>query len=120
RCPTLSPYTTLFRSLIFWSTSNINDLTIDKRRSFIREKRNCIRNIFWLTTSLYWNFIRSRFNKFIKIYTNSLCSVFRHLCFNKSRSYSVCRYSEFRSEEHTSELQSRFDLVCRLLLVNKI
>src|SRR5699024_7472046 len=25
-----------------------------------------------------------------------------------------------RSEEHTSELQSRFDLVCRLLLVNKI
>src|SRR5207249_11156623 len=23
---------------------------------------------------------------------------------------------EFRSEEHTSELQSRFDLVCRLLL----
>src|SRR5699024_12286917 len=24
-----------------------------------------------------------------------------------------------RSEEHTSELQSRFDLVCRLLLVNK-
>src|SRR5699024_7888628 len=25
-----------------------------------------------------------------------------------------------RSEEHTSELQSRFDLVCRLLLVKKI
>src|SRR5207249_6561242 len=25
-----------------------------------------------------------------------------------------------RSEEHTSELQSRFDLVCRLLLENKI
>src|SRR5699024_12856253 len=27
--------------------------------------------------------------------------------------------SEFRSEEHTSELQSRFDLVCRLLLEKK-
>src|SRR5207249_11050680 len=26
---------------------------------------------------------------------------------------------ESRSEEHTSELQSRFDLVCRLLLENK-
>src|SRR5437868_13371915 len=26
----------------------------------------------------------------------------------------------FRSEEHTSELQSRFDLVCRLLLEKKI
>src|SRR5699024_11599517 len=27
--------------------------------------------------------------------------------------------SPFRSEEHTSELQSRFDLVCRLLLAKK-
>src|SRR5699024_12690157 len=27
------------------------------------------------------------------------------------------RYEDGRSEEHTSELQSRFDLVCRLLLV---
>src|SRR5699024_2422960 len=27
--------------------------------------------------------------------------------------------SAFRSEEHTSELQSRFDLVCRLLLEKK-
>src|SRR5699024_11928785 len=26
---------------------------------------------------------------------------------------------EYRSEEHTSELQSRFDLVCRLLLEQK-
>src|SRR5207249_8727921 len=29
------------------------------------------------------------------------------------------RYGELRSEEHTSELQSRFDLVCRLLLEKK-
>src|SRR5699024_11893536 len=29
------------------------------------------------------------------------------------------RYSAPRSEEHTSELQSRFDLVCRLLLEKK-
>src|SRR5699024_12205207 len=28
-------------------------------------------------------------------------------------------YEEFRSEEHTSELQSCFDLVCRLLLEKK-
>src|SRR5438067_6886355 len=27
--------------------------------------------------------------------------------------------TQFRSEEHTSELQSRFDLVCRLLLEKK-
>src|SRR5437868_8020844 len=29
-------------------------------------------------------------------------------------------YAADRSEEHTSELQSRFDLVCRLLLEKKI
>src|SRR5207249_7390459 len=29
------------------------------------------------------------------------------------------RLKEVRSEEHTSELQSRFDLVCRLLLEKK-
>src|SRR5699024_12082303 len=33
---------------------------------------------------------------------------------NDSRCRSLCR-----SEEHTSELQSRFDLVCRLLLEKK-
>src|SRR5437868_9579791 len=37
------------------------------------------------------------------------------------RSYSPTEGSEWlvRSEEHTSELQSRFDLVCRLLLEKK-
>src|SRR5699024_12137669 len=32
---------------------------------------------------------------------------------------SVCLFEKGRSEEHTSELQSRFDLVCRLLLEKK-
>src|SRR5699024_11379645 len=32
---------------------------------------------------------------------------------------SYCRSGVSRSEEHTSELQSRFDLVCRLLLEKK-
>src|SRR5699024_11340389 len=31
----------------------------------------------------------------------------------------ICSKRELRSEEHTSELQSRFDLVCRLLLEKK-
>src|SRR5207249_12333932 len=39
------------------------------------------------------------------------------------RSHSVCAQGginvALRSEEHTSELQSRFDLVCRLLLEKK-
>src|SRR5699024_12008939 len=34
-------------------------------------------------------------------------------------SRSVCGCTSSRSEEHTSELQSRFDLVCRLLLEKK-
>src|SRR6266704_7012737 len=33
--------------------------------------------------------------------------------------YSGCLAPWLRSEEHTSELQSRFDLVCRLLLEKK-
>src|SRR5437868_11838153 len=32
---------------------------------------------------------------------------------------AVLAKNHFRSEEHTSELQSRFDLVCRLLLEKK-
>src|SRR5438105_6252990 len=36
----------------------------------------------------------------------------------RSSSASVCRWCT-RSEEHTSELQSRVDLVCRLLLEKK-
>src|SRR5207249_6986507 len=35
------------------------------------------------------------------------------------RSWSAGPVNAFRSEEHTSELQSRFDLVCRLLLEKK-
>src|SRR5699024_11655703 len=34
-------------------------------------------------------------------------------------SFSFTNMSYVRSEEHTSELQSRFDLVCRLLLDKK-
>src|SRR5437868_11367258 len=38
-------------------------------------------------------------------------------CSSRSASCNTSRL--FRSEEHTSELQSRFDLVCRLLLEKK-
>src|SRR5437868_9529814 len=33
--------------------------------------------------------------------------------------HEAVEFVEYRSEEHTSELQSRFDLVCRLLLEKK-
>src|SRR5437868_9454999 len=37
----------------------------------------------------------------------------------RSSSSSIAASAADRSEEHTSELQSRFDLVCRLLLEKK-
>src|SRR5207249_10704665 len=39
--------------------------------------------------------------------------------FNSSAERGLSNFSRKRSEEHTSELQSRFDLVCRLLLEKK-
>src|SRR5699024_11327602 len=39
--------------------------------------------------------------------------------YKKGNSNLYFLFSRARSEEHTSELQSRFDLVCRLLLENK-
>src|SRR2546422_6007796 len=61
-------------------------------------------------------------------------TLFRSLCDSPYRSGYYCRYSSsitvsctglgpillrYRSEEHTSELQSRLHLVCRLLLEKK-
>src|SRR5207249_11377555 len=43
------------------------------------------------------------------------CMIFQHSGNLPQIIYTVCH----RSEEHTSELQSRFDLVCRLLLEKK-
>src|SRR5437870_8368997 len=46
----------------------------------------------------------------------------RHQAVNKARSKTVAAadaVEDFRSEEHTSELQSRGHLVCRLLLEKK-
>src|SRR6266513_1285551 len=42
---------------------------------------------------------------------------FREICFSCTAQNVVTQTA--RSEEHTSELQSRFDLVCRLLLEKK-
>src|SRR5699024_12298902 len=38
---------------------------------------------------------------------------------SEAEGYRYLYYEQERSEEHTSELQSRFDLVCRLLLEKK-
>src|SRR5207249_3761430 len=48
-----------------------------------------------------------------------MCGRMRWVSGAMSRWASQAGVSETRSEEHTSELQSRFDLVCRLLLEKK-
>src|SRR5699024_11317352 len=45
-----------------------------------------------------------------------VCTHVAYLDDGKMTKYDI---EDFRSEEHTSELQSRFDLVCRLLLEKK-
>src|SRR5207249_9048993 len=48
-----------------------------------------------------------------------LDSSLRPIAFNPEALRVLSYPNELRSEEHTSELQSRFDLVCRLLLEKK-
>src|SRR3712207_7435014 len=77
---TLFPYTTLFRSFAFLSTSDFS------RSSFTHRK-----------------FLQS-------------C---RRYCSGQKWLFVDCYQRWLRSEEHTSELQSRQYLVCRLLLEKK-
>src|SRR5699024_12252880 len=90
-CFTLFPYTTLFRSL-----------PLEK----------VVRNI-----------IRARFLRpGVRPYrTENIYAPFTHRgAVGKEDAIAKSRKSKARrSEEHTSELQSRFDLVCRLLLEKK-
>src|SRR5207249_10208604 len=97
RCPpssTLFPYTTLFRSQVIGATSNCTCV---------------VANALPLTIA---DGARGRLSVSIRKGQKS-----------GRVSESVVFYSDSpetpRSEEHTSELQSRFDLVCRLLLEKK-
>src|SRR5699024_12829389 len=54
----------------------------------------------------YWHHIQSNYGAFIDELSNK----------NLKELLKQYDHISFRSEEHTSELQSRFDLVCRLLL----
>src|SRR5688572_33157495 len=86
--------------------------------SFGRVGVSSMREIF-----LYFFFFFFNDTATTEIYTLSLTTLFRSL------SGSECRYEggrpppggliRYRSEEHTSELQSQSNLVCRLLLEKK-
>src|SRR5699024_12567898 len=60
----------------------------------------------------------------VKVIMHSQQKCFRSMpviisCSAKTRMQTMPSRRRIRSEEHTSELQSRFDLVCRLLLEKK-
>src|SRR5699024_12038342 len=85
----------LFFCLLRQKTSNLPfNRWLDQ--SFITVSDSCLQN-------LYNRFIRTFFNHFLF----------------KISDQSLFWWNNRRSEEHTSELQSRFDLVCRLLLEKK-
>src|SRR5690349_23809385 len=92
---TLFPYTTLFRSLLLWQNAYY--------RIFLE-----IQALFYaLTLISMWVPIQRLWKPLgIPLY---FCTL------NAAALFSVVE----RSEEHTSELQSRRDLVCRLLLEKK-
>src|SRR5699024_11665137 len=70
--------------------------------------------IFYVDNSPANKFTQSRLSFSFCIVDKTTISFIRNNC----RSF-LARSIHTRSEEHTSELQSRFDLVCRLLLEKK-
>src|SRR5690242_21227259 len=89
----LFPYTTLFRS----SRASVPDHAGWARNDSFAAWKACVR-------------------KRRSLLRAAVCDV----CDSRSRcKYRICGFPEIRSEEHTSELQSHVNLVCRLLLEKK-
>src|SRR5690625_5752510 len=97
---TLFPYTTLFRSLALPSIQKqANDLIVDIPK-YVEQIGGDIQNI---TDD---SFLESTYDKGYEWVQSTLSDVPNAI-------------KNYRSEEHTSELQSRGHLVCRLLLEKK-
>src|SRR5450830_1001941 len=80
--------------------------------------------LFFTDVSLFFFFFFFNDTATTEIYTLSLhdaLPIYSQLSFEVMRNFGAIddRPATARSEEHTSELQSRFDLVCRLLLEKK-
>src|SRR5699024_11313790 len=94
---TLCPYTTLFRSPIFKAEALKGDgqaILI----GLMEPIHNLLLQLCRLQLTCIDDLVGTPFNLFQKLPLQS----------------DAIHRSPFRSEEHTSELQSRFDLVCRL------
>src|SRR5687768_17931088 len=92
---TLFPYTTLFRSVKNFD----NEMNILEDRGFV-----VLRNVLDHETC----------DELVDLYTAS--DLYRSVIKMERYRFGKGEYKYFRSEEHTSELQSRLHLVCRLLL----
>src|SRR5690606_41486439 len=93
-CPTLFPYTTLFRSAV--------NLAVVEAHAATAMLCSCC-------SALAWSAARDEAGQAAR----------RRLSPRVSRERDQGSPSTPRSEEHTSELQSRENLVCRLLLEKK-
>src|SRR5699024_11434181 len=94
--PTLFPYTTLFRS----------DTSADNQRHR-RHQHQAVVQVAQVINSLRDN---------LEAEQCTCTQQFTEEC-HDNQDFGITQ--SVRSEEHTSELQSRFDLVCRLLLEKK-
>src|SRR5207249_9651202 len=92
---TLFPYTTLFRSSASWKTSATVMFANSGNKPTFPLVPRCLARIF---TSGFGERPSRPFDRFGRSFATPI------------------QHCQSRSEEHTSELQSRFDLVCRLLL----
>src|SRR5438067_3137066 len=91
-------------------------------RVTINSSHVCFQSTNWVTLFIIFFFFNDTATT--EIYTLSLhdaLPIFDILGFPQAELKRFRKYiaEPYRSEEHTSELQSRFDLVCRLLLEKK-
>src|SRR5699024_11722263 len=94
-CSTLFPYTTLFRSSNLYLLSSLQD------EQFLHHTLYLLyRHMFFLLSESQKSFVYHAYQNKWLVEVGTLLE----------------KILDARSEEHTSELQSRFDLVCRLLL----
>src|SRR5579883_3459672 len=74
-------------------------------------------NLLWF--ALVADFVGDQFQQFIQVQPQRLSQAFQHPGRRILLSPLNLSHIDLRSEEHTSELQSRENLVCRLLLEKK-
>src|SRR5690606_39744347 len=120
----LLPYTTLFRS-------NWDDPNDPIRKLIIPNEGELDEYGRWDASEEHLNYAapgcQHKYTTTALLLVSEVCGAYCRFCFRKrlfrndvhEASLNIDPGLEYRSEEHTSELQSRENLVCRLLLEKK-